>query len=132
MQKALCDAFGFGRDRLTDLTHRERQVLCTVAQGLSNAEIGRGLAMTEATVKIHVSRTLTKLGVTNGSRPRSWLTRRACLARDAAHCFCAIRPGPIAGLSGVRPAVAARHVSHIFDWLKSTVSRRRRALRCSP
>ena len=34
-------------------------------RGLSNAEIGRELAMSEATVKAHVSRALAKLGLSN-------------------------------------------------------------------
>lgn len=37
----------------------------TVARGLSNAEIGKELAMSEATVNAHVSRSLAKLGLTN-------------------------------------------------------------------
>ncbi|GHE36056.1 DNA-binding response regulator [Streptomyces longispororuber] len=53
------------RDRLTALTDREKEVLRAVARGLSNAETGRALFMSEATVKAHVSRTLAKLGVAN-------------------------------------------------------------------
>jgi DNA-binding NarL/FixJ family response regulator len=53
------------RKRLSALTDREHEVVCAVGRGLSNAEIGRELDMAEATVKAHVSRALTKLGLTN-------------------------------------------------------------------
>jgi DNA-binding NarL/FixJ family response regulator len=53
------------RKRLETLTKREREVVTAVAQGLSNAEIGQRLFMSEATVKAHVSRVLAKLGMDN-------------------------------------------------------------------
>lgn len=45
------------------LTPREREVLAGVARGLSNAAIGRDLFIGEATVKTHLLRVFSKLGV---------------------------------------------------------------------
>ncbi|MER6844051.1 response regulator transcription factor [Streptomyces platensis] len=82
--KRLIDAFagmasegaGEARRRLSVLTDREGEVVRAVARGLSNAEIGRELAMSEGTVKAHVSRALGKLNVANR-------VQMALLVRDA-------------------------------------------------
>lgn len=51
--------------RLDSLTEREQQVLELLAEGLTNADIGRRLLMSPSTTKEHVSAILAKLGLAN-------------------------------------------------------------------
>ncbi|MFT2015369.1 response regulator transcription factor [Streptomyces sp. 796.1] len=64
------------RRRLAALTPREQEVLALLGEGLSNADAGARLHMSEATVKTYVSRILAKLGCENR-------VQAALLARDA-------------------------------------------------
>jgi DNA-binding NarL/FixJ family response regulator len=50
-------------DLVTELTGREREVLLEVAGGHTNAEIAQRLFLSEATVKTHITRILSKLGL---------------------------------------------------------------------
>jgi DNA-binding NarL/FixJ family response regulator len=69
--RRLIDAFASGGlaepadpgRQLDGLTPREREVLVSIASGLSNAEIGATLGITTGTVKVHVNALLAKLGV---------------------------------------------------------------------
>jgi DNA-binding NarL/FixJ family response regulator len=63
-------------ERLAVLTPRESDVVHLVAEGLSNAEIGRRLHMSETTIKTYMTRILAKLDCSNR-------VQAALLARDA-------------------------------------------------
>ncbi|MDI6023047.1 response regulator transcription factor [Leucobacter sp. UT-8R-CII-1-4] len=52
---------GRSQEALAQLTERELEVFTLIAEGLSNAEIGEKLFLSESTVKTHVGRVLSKL-----------------------------------------------------------------------
>lgn len=91
--------------RLDPLTEREGEVLVAVGRGLSNAEVGRALFLSEATVKTHVSRLLLKLGCANR-------VQVAILAHDAGLLDPVLTRSRPAGRSGqvTRPAAGRRPV----------------------
>jgi DNA-binding NarL/FixJ family response regulator len=53
------------RRLLASLSDREREVVALIGQGMSNAEIGNALHLSEATVKGYVSAVLGKIGAVN-------------------------------------------------------------------
>jgi len=63
------------RDSAT-LTEREQEILSGLAQGLSNKLIARNLAITEATVKVHVKNLLKKLGFRSRLEAAVWAVGR--------------------------------------------------------
>lgn len=62
------DADRYGFDDPDPLTERETEVLRLLAGGYSNREIAEGLALSEGTVKNHVSSVLSKMGVRDRTR----------------------------------------------------------------
>ena len=51
------------REKLANLTKREKQIMAEVAKGLSNKEISETLLISEGTVKVHVKSLLKKLAI---------------------------------------------------------------------
>lgn len=62
------------------LTDREHQVLVLMAEGLSNKEISTRMAISENTVKFHISSVLGKLGAASRTEAVSIGIRRGLLA----------------------------------------------------
>jgi DNA-binding NarL/FixJ family response regulator len=64
-----------------ELTDREREVLTLVAAGLPNKLIARRLAISEKTVKAHLTRVFQRIGVTDRTQAALW-AQRAGLGSD--------------------------------------------------
>ncbi len=63
-------------DNTIDLTPRETEVLCLIAQGLDNAAIARRLVLTRRTVQNHVSNIYSKLGASSRTEAALYAIRR--------------------------------------------------------
>ena len=68
-----------GRRGRSDLSVRQREVLRLIAGGRSNKQIAALLAITERTVKFHVTAIMNKLGVDNRAQAAAAATKRQLL-----------------------------------------------------
>ena len=66
------------------LTERETEVLHMVAQGRSNRQIAEGLAISEATVRTHVSKILAKLNLGSRTQAALYALREGLVSLDGA------------------------------------------------
>jgi len=64
-----------------DLSPREIEVLCLIAEGLSNADIAAGLVLSEKTVKGHVSNILSKLHLADRTQAAVFAWREGVMGR---------------------------------------------------
>lgn len=65
-----------------NLSDRETEILALLADGSSNREIASELAISEATVKVHVKAILRKIGVENRTKAAIWALNRSAAAAD--------------------------------------------------
>jgi DNA-binding NarL/FixJ family response regulator len=73
--RALTAALRAPRSETAPLTARERDVIRLIAQGSTNRQIAKHLAMTERTARTHVSNILTKLGLASRTQAALWAVR---------------------------------------------------------
>jgi NarL family two-component system response regulator LiaR len=66
----------------TDLTEREMEVLCLIADGRSNANIAEKLVISEKTVKGHVSNIFSKLHLADRTQAAVYAWREGIVRRD--------------------------------------------------
>lgn len=69
-------------EELEVLTEREREVLGSIAQGLTNREIAEKMVISEKTVKTHVSNLLDKLDLEDRTRAAIWALKHGLGSED--------------------------------------------------
>ena len=60
------------RQEISEITDREREVLLLVTEGLANKQIARKLAITERTVKAHLTSIFQRIGVSDRTQAAMW------------------------------------------------------------
>jgi DNA-binding NarL/FixJ family response regulator len=80
--KALLAARGGDDHPAKQLTEREREVLALVAEGLPNKQIARRLAISEKTVKTHLTNVFRRLGVDDRIQAALWVREHGLAPRS--------------------------------------------------
>jgi two-component system, NarL family, response regulator DevR len=83
MMRALVAGEGAGAE--SDFTEREREVVALVSCGLTNAEIGRRIFVSESTAKFHVRNVMRKLDVHSRAEVAYAAGKRGLLDEQTAH-----------------------------------------------
>jgi DNA-binding NarL/FixJ family response regulator len=68
-------SLGSQRKVADDLTPREREVLAALCSGLANKQIARRLGISEKTVKSHLTRVFSRIGVQDRTQAALWAER---------------------------------------------------------
>jgi len=68
-------SLGTQRKAADDLTAREREVLAALSAGLANKQIARRLGISEKTVKTHLTRVFSRIGVQDRTQAALWAER---------------------------------------------------------
>ena len=59
-------------EHLDDLTHKEQEILCLLAEGLTNRRIADALSITQSTVETHLHHIYQKLSAKNRTQAAKW------------------------------------------------------------
>jgi len=68
-------SLGTQRKAADDLTAREREVLAALSAGLANKQIATRLGISEKTVKTHLTRVFSRIGVQDRTQAALWAER---------------------------------------------------------
>jgi DNA-binding NarL/FixJ family response regulator len=105
-EEAVAAPAGDGSHERAPLTARELEILRAVAEGHTNARIGRQLWVTEQTVKFHLSNIYRKLGVSNRTEASRYALMHGLVAMPRRAAI-EPRPAAVGGLPVQRLAQGA-------------------------